>query len=105
VPSESIAPFTVRLIVGAEAAASLAAFCESVNPPPATLASDAPETADLTPLDDVVVDPVPVEAITLGTEIVGILDAETLVLGSVTVGTLIDGAEICETLGKNGIEL
>jgi hypothetical protein len=27
------------------------------------------------------------------------------VFGMVTLGTLIDGAEICETFGKNGIEL
>jgi hypothetical protein len=83
-------------------AARRAAFCESVKPPPTR---EAPETAEVTPADDVVVDPVPVEAVTLGTEIVGILAAEVVVVGSLTVGTLIDGAEICETLGKNGIEL
>jgi hypothetical protein len=66
----------------------------------------APEIADFTPpADDVVVDPVPVEADTLGTEIVGMLGVEVVVFGIVTVGTLTCGAEICETLGKNGIEL
>jgi hypothetical protein len=54
----------------------------------------APETAEATPPDDVVVDPVPVEPRTLGTEIVGMLGVEVVVFGIDTVGTLIDGAEI-----------
>lgn len=64
----------------------------------------APAAADDNP-DDVAVDAVPVEEVTLGTEIFGIVVVEVVVFGIVTFGTLIDGAEICETLGKNGIEL
>jgi len=75
----------------------------TLNEPETTLA--APAAADDTPADAVVVDPVPAEAETFGTEIVGMLGVDVVVFGIVTVGTLIDGAEICETLGKNGIEL
>ena len=110
VPSASIAPLTVRLIVDPEAFMIPASVVVStpevpngndVEPTPA-----APEAAEERPeADDVVVDPVPVDAVTLGTEIVGMLDVDVVVFGIVTLETLIDGAEICETLGKNGIEL
>ena len=99
VPSASIAPFTVRLNVGPEAlripASVVVSTPEVPNGNELELTQAAPEAADETPpADDVVVDPVPVEAVTLGTEIVGILDVEVVVFGIVTFGTLIDGAEI-----------
>ena len=109
VPSASIAPLTVTLIGDPEAfmiPANVVVSTPEVPNGKAELTLEAPEAADFTPLDDDVdVDPVPVEAVTLGTEIVGILGVEVVVFGIVTFGTLIDGAEICETLGKNGIEL
>ena len=105
VPSESKAPLTVRLIV--VPSPNLSALALSLNPRDSALPINpdeaaAPATAEDTPDD---VDPVPVEAVTLGTEIVGMLGADVVVFGIVTLGTLIDGAEICDTLGKNGIEL
>ena len=75
----------------------------TLNEPVTTLA--APLTADVTPDEDVVVDPVPVDVVVVGTVMVGIVTDGVAVLGIVTLGTLIDGAEICETLGKNGMEL
>ena len=106
-----MAPLTVTLIVDPEAfmipASVVVSTPEVPNGNDVALTPAAPAAAEATPEEDdeVEEDDVPVEVVTVGTEIVGTdIEADGL-LGMLTLGTLIDGAEICETLGKNGIEL
>jgi hypothetical protein len=60
---------------------------------PAAAADTPPPLAD---------DPVPL--LTVGTFMAG-TDEVALTLGTLTVGMLIVGADICDTFGKNGTEL
>jgi hypothetical protein len=106
VPSESIAPFTVTLTVGAAISARLiAADCVS-DEVKGVAAIAAPAAAALTPPppppppEGVEADPVD----TLGTFMFA-ADELVVTLGTDTFGTLIVGAVIFETLGKNGTEL
>jgi hypothetical protein len=105
VPSASIAPFTVTLIPAIRAPSSPAARLSAADPvidAGKAAAIAAPDTAADTPPPLVTVDPLPPE--TLGTLIFGTCDV-AVTLGTETVGTLIVGAEIFDTLGKNGTEL
>ena len=107
VPSESIAPLTVKLIVGAVAnsarriAADWVRAVEKLVP----LAPAAPDIAATRPPPlppPLEPDPLPPE--TDGTTTFGTAEIAPT-LGTETLGTLIDGAEMSPTLGKNGIEL
>jgi hypothetical protein len=105
VPSASIAPFTVTFMplllppVAPSARLIAAAGVKAVLNGVAAIA--APAAAALTP-PPADVEPDPLD--TVGTLIVGtLLVADTF--GTETVGMFIDGADICETLGKNGTEL
>jgi hypothetical protein len=105
VPSGSIAPFTVTFIPLllpplAASARLIAADCVSAELYGVAIA--APAAAAATPPPLVFVEPDPPE--TLGTLTLGTCEVE-VTLGTETVGTLIVGAVIFETLGKNGTEL
>ena len=108
VPSGSIAPET--LIVIEAAAANLAAFCESVNPPPgcraaaATVAADADAAAFATPDDppDVDDDVVPVGVGIVG-KAVEIVFPDVEIVGMLTLGAPETG--MVGMLGNSGIEL